>query len=254
MRNKNKENTSILICTLNEGKTIEHVVESCCKYNDGSEVIVIDDGSTDATEEIMRELQKTFSFVYEKLPQNMGKSWAMVRGVEMSSNDVILFFDADILNVKEVHFEELLNPIYNSSTDMVLGQPSDTLLNHRINPFRSLSGQRALLKKDILPILNDIREIRFGVETFINLYFKANGKDIHYVFLEGIKNPTKYEKTTPLEATKEYLHEGQEIATTVIENYDLITQRIEYMIKNNNDHIKDVIVKLQKKLIKSWNN
>jgi hypothetical protein len=32
------------------------------------------------------------------------------------------------------------------------------------------------LKNDILPILDDIREIRFGVEPFINLYFQAKGK------------------------------------------------------------------------------
>jgi hypothetical protein len=59
---------------------------------------------------------------------------------------------------------------------MVLGQPSETFIDYRVYPFKSLTGQRALLKNDILPILDDIREIRFGVEIFINLYFQAKGK------------------------------------------------------------------------------
>lgn len=53
-----KNNVSIIICSFNEEKTIEYVVSSCCKYNKESEIIVVDDGSTDNTENILVELQK----------------------------------------------------------------------------------------------------------------------------------------------------------------------------------------------------
>lgn len=237
---------SIIICTFNEEKTISKVVTSCCKYNQENEVIVVDDGSTDNTESILTELQKNYSFRYEKLLLNKGKSWAMAHGVEISENEIILFFDADVSNITKEHFEIILQPIFNNSADMVLGQPSETFIDYRVNPFKSLTGQRALLKNDILPILDDIREIRFGVETFINLYFQAKGKSIKYVLLKELKHPTKYSKTTPIKATKEFISEGQQIALTLLENYDLITQRIEHLMKKTNKQARTKLSRIQK--------
>ena len=221
---------SIIICTYNEEKTISEVVVSCCKYNKESEVIVVDDGSTDNTESIMDELQKNYSFQYEKLPENKGKSWAMVHGVKVSMNEIILFFDADISNIAKEHFTNILQPIFDNSADMVLGHPSNTILKQQISPFKSLTGERALYKRDILPILDDIRDVRFGVEIFINLYYQANSKRIIYVLLQGMKHSTKYSKTSPIKATKEFVTEGQEIVKTIVTNNDLLIQRIQRLI------------------------
>ena len=82
------KSVSIIICTFNEEQTISEVVTSCCKYNKKSEIIVVDDGSTDHTESILAELQDKCNFRYEKLPQNRGKSWAMAHGVEISANEI----------------------------------------------------------------------------------------------------------------------------------------------------------------------
>jgi glycosyltransferase involved in cell wall biosynthesis len=226
--------TSIIICTYNEEKTISDVVISCCEHNPGSEIIVVDDGSSDNTEKLLNELAKKYNFSYEKIKPNKGKSWAMVHGVEVSTNDIILFFDADVSNIKKEHFEAILSPLYNNEADLVLGQPSETLIDYRINPFKPLTGERALLRKDIISILRDIRDIRFGVETYINLYYQAHGKRIKYVLLKDLKHPTKYEKTTPLKATKEFIKEGNEIAMTLAKNNHLIAQRIELQLNKAN--------------------
>lgn len=246
--------TSIIICTYNEEKTIANVVISCCKNNPDSEIIVVDDGSVDNTENILNKLAKDYTFRYEKLEKNKGKSWAMVRGVEISTNEIILFFDADVLNIKKEHFDKLFEPIANNKADMVLGQPSGTLIDYRINPFRSLTGERVLLKKDIVPILADIKDIRFGVETFINLYYQTQGKRIKYVLLEGLIHPTKYEKTTSINATKEFFIEGKEIALTLMNNYDLIIQRIELLIKKANTRTMKEINTLQLDINNSLQN
>ncbi len=236
---------SIIICTYNEEKTISEVIVSCCKYNPDNEIIIIDDGSTDKTEDILKELANDYSFRYEKLSKNKGKSWAMAYGVEKATHEIILFFDADVSHIKHKHFDDLLIPIIDNTADMVLGQPSETFIDYRINPFKSLTGERALLKKDIIPILDDIRDIRFGVETFINLYFQANGKRIKYVLMEGLKHPTKYEKTTRIKATKEFIGEAQEIVITLLSNYNLITQRIELLIKTTNKKALKEIIRMQ---------
>lgn len=237
---------SIIICTFNEDKTIEYVLTACCKLNPDSEIIVIDDGSTDDTESILTELSKEYSFRYERLEKNMGKSWAMAHGVEISENEIILFFDADVSNIKKEHFVELLKPVIDDTADMVLGQPSETLIDYHINPFKSLTGERTLLKKDLIPILDDIRDIRFGVETFLNLYYQAKGKRIKYVLMNGLKHPTTYEKTGSFsKATKKYLSEGNEIAITLINNQDLINQRVELSISNTNKNVKKKINTMQ---------
>ena len=142
----------------------------------------------------------------------------------------------------------MLNPIFNEEADMVLGQPSETLIDYRINPFKGLTGERAMLKKDIEPILEDIRDIRFGVETYINLYFQAYGKKLKFSVLDGLTHPTKYEKTTPMKATMEFISEGQEIAATLLKNYDLITRRIESSFSSQNEKVKEKIKQLHSEL------
>jgi hypothetical protein len=237
---------SIIICTYNEEKTIAEVTIACCNLNPGCEIIVVDDGSTDTTQNIMNELSKGYSFRYERLSENKGKSWAMVHGVEISTNEIILFFDADVTNIKKEHFDELLKPILENTADMVLGQPSETLIDYRINPFKPLTGERAMLKKELIPILDEIRDIRFGVETFLNLYFQAKGKRIKYVLMKGLKHPSTYEKSGSVSiATKKYLDEGKEIAITMVKNHDLINQRVELLISKTNNTAKGQIQSLQ---------
>jgi hypothetical protein len=138
-----------------------------------------------------------------------------------------------VLNITQEHFHDLLEPVFCGDADMVLGQPSITFIDYRMNPFKSLTGERAMKKEDILPILNDIREVRYGVETFINLYFQSKGKRIKYVLLEGLKHPTKYTKTSPIKATLEFVSEGRDIATTILINNHLIIKRLENILLKN---------------------
>ncbi|HAF30910.1 MAG TPA: hypothetical protein DCG75_17875 [Bacteroidales bacterium] len=245
-----KEKVSIIICAYNEEETLESVVRKCREYNTESEIIVVDDGSTDKTEEILRELNEEIEFNYIRLSENKGKSNAMVLGVENAKNELILFFDADVTGIKKEHFDQLIKPVLDKEheADMVLGSPSETLIDYRVNPFKSLTGERALLKKDIEPILEDIRDIRFGVETYINLYFQAHGKKIKYTLLNGLTHPTKYDKTSPGKATKEFISEGQEIAITLLKNYDLITKTIGNSFEEKGEQIKESLKKLQNEL------
>src|SRR6056297_2790325 len=242
-----KEKTSIVICAYNEEPTIEDVVSKCREYNPESELVVVDDGSQDKTEEILRSLNKELDFRYIRLDENQGKSNAMALGVQKAERDIILFFDADVSGIKKEHFEQLLSPL-GDEADMVLGSPSETLIDYRVNPFKSLTGERALYKKDMIPILENIRDIRFGVETYINLYFQAHGKKIKYTLLHGLTHPTKYAKTTSGKATREFISEGKEIALTLLQNYDMITKRIGNSFEEQGGKIKDSFENLQQEI------
>ncbi len=104
------ENLTIIICSFNEEKTICDVVKACRLYNEGSEIIVVDDGSRDNSEQLLLNLNKSVEFNYIKLPENRGKSYAMAIGIENASNDTLLFFDADSIGIKKEHFVDLLMP------------------------------------------------------------------------------------------------------------------------------------------------
>ena len=236
---------SIVICVYNEEKTIENVVSDCCKYNPQAEVIVIDDGSTDNTAQILQDLSVSYPFYIESLEENCGKSWAMVRGVEISKNDIICFIDADLTNLKKEHFKKLITPIQDGTADMVLGQPSETLIDYRFNPFKSLTGQRAIKKDDILPILEEIREVGFGVETYINLYYQSKGKRIKYTILEDLIHPTKFEKTSKKNAAIEFIEEGKEIGKIYLDHHNLIIDRIKLNVEESNRSAKEKLRKLQ---------
>ena len=250
MRPMKEKDVSIVICAYNEAPTIEYVVKSCHKHVPDAEIVVVDDGSQDETPEILAKLKEKVPLNVVTLEENQGKSFAMVVGVEHAANEVILFFDADVTNIKKEHFRQLLDPVLaeEAEADMVLGSPSETLIDYRVNPFKSLTGERALLKKDLEPILENIRDIRFGVETYINLYFQAHGKKIKYTLLDGLEHPTKYAKTSSTKATREFISEGKEIAVTLLQNYDLITKRIGNSFEEQGDKIKESFENLQQEI------
>ena len=216
---------SAIICAYNEEETIKNVVTTVSDYF-FDEVIVINDGSTDKTDEIVRGLTDLHNLKYIPLSENKGKGYAMATGVKNSIGDIITFIDADLSSLTEEHFSQLITPLLSKEADMVLGQPTETLINYSVNPFKALSGQRTVLKSDILPILEDISTSRFGVETLINLYYRANGKKVKYILLNGLKHPTKYQKTSVTDATMQFAAEGHEIVITLFKNYDLIFNSI----------------------------
>lgn len=221
-----------IICAYNEQETIKKVAITALDYF-FDEIIIVNDGSTDKTDEILKELSKLYDFKYIVLPENKGKGFAMATGIKNTESEIILFIDADLLNLKDGHFLHLLIPVIENEADMVLGQATETLINYKYNPFKSFTGERVLLKKDILPILDKMKHSRFGVETLINLYYQSEGKRIKYVMLEGLKHPTKFDKTSSSQAAKEFAKEGHQIALTIFKNFDLITKSIKNSISRN---------------------
>ena len=157
----------------------------------------------------------------------------MATGIENADGEIIVFIDADLSNLKDEHFWHLLIPVIENEADMVLGQATETLINYQYNPFKSFTGERVFLKKDILPILDKMKHSRFGVETLINLYYQSEGKRIKYVMLDGLKHPTKFDKTSSSKAIKEFLKEGHQIGLTVFKNYELITKSIKNSISKS---------------------
>ena len=88
---------SIVIPCYNEVATLEKVIDAVLDAPVGSkEVIVVDDGSTDGTSELIRDkLEQRVARVilHEK---NQGKGAALRSGFAVASGDVVLVQDADL--------------------------------------------------------------------------------------------------------------------------------------------------------------
>ena len=224
--------SSVVICAYNEEKTIRDVLVSVSDCRIFDEIIVVNDGSADNTKEIIIDCKNELDIIDIHLPENKGKGFAMATGIEHAGNELIVFCDADLSNLKREHFLQLIKPIIRSDAKMVLGQPTETLINYYINPFKIFTGQRAVLRIDVLPIVEEMKTSKFGVETLINLYYEAQNKKVKHVKLKGLKHPTKFKKTNQSRAVKAYLFEGIQIALIVFNNLNSITKIIINRINN----------------------
>ena len=88
------DSVSVIMCTFNNGRFIEEAIRSLLRQTQlPEEIIVIDDGSTDGTEEIVRSLHEPrIRYLYQS---NRGPSAARNRGILLSTGDYVAFLDAD---------------------------------------------------------------------------------------------------------------------------------------------------------------
>ncbi len=82
---------SVVLPAYNEQSTIAAVVDSCRSALPTSEILVVDDGSTDAT----AARAEAAGARVVRLPVNRGKGVALRLGIERAAGDVLVFLDAD---------------------------------------------------------------------------------------------------------------------------------------------------------------
>lgn len=104
---------SIVIPTLNEGKTIKEIIEGCRPY--GDELLIVDGHSTDNTRQIAEE-----AGVKVVLDNGKGKGAALRHAINFVSGDIIVFIDADgSHDPKDI--PRLVEPILKGEADHVSG-------------------------------------------------------------------------------------------------------------------------------------
>lgn len=111
---------SVIIPVYNENKTIAEIIRRVKTQNIATEILVVDDGSTDGTREILESLNEDGNFRIILHSHNQGKGAAVRTGIENVNGEVILIQDAD-LEYDPRDYPELLRPIEEDLADVVYG-------------------------------------------------------------------------------------------------------------------------------------
>ena len=135
---------SVVIPCFNERDTIEQVVNSVRNSPiQNIEIIVVDDGSTDGTIDVLKGKVAGLADQIIYQPANRGKGAALRTGFAAATGDIILVQDAD-LEYSPSDYPALLQPIFSGSADVVFGSRFLGGRPHRVLYFWHMVGNRFL--------------------------------------------------------------------------------------------------------------
>ena len=111
---------SIVIPVYNEEKTVERIIAEVRAVPYDKEILVVDDGSTDNTREVLKQYEGDDTVRVFLQGHNQGKGAALRRGFEEATGDVVIIQDAD-LEYSPTDYPVLLQPILDGRADVVYG-------------------------------------------------------------------------------------------------------------------------------------
>jgi glycosyltransferase involved in cell wall biosynthesis len=172
-KNKPSFSLSVIIPVFNEVKTIEEIIRRVSATGLVTEIVLVDDGSTDGTRETLAKYSQKPAYKIVLHDHNQGKGAAIQTGLKAATGDLILIQDAD-LEYDPRDYPVLLQPIMEGLADVVYGS-------------RFLGGARRpilfwnMVANKILTFTTNIlyNNILTDMETGYKLFKREVVQDIH---------------------------------------------------------------------------
>ena len=111
---------SVIIPAFNEEQTIGQVLEALCALPFEKQLIVVNDGSTDGTYEVLEELRATYKLTVVHCKENRGKGFAIRSGLPSVKGEAVVIQDAD-MELAPADLPELLNSLQKENVQVVYG-------------------------------------------------------------------------------------------------------------------------------------
>ncbi|HTY25710.1 MAG TPA: glycosyltransferase family 2 protein [Desulfomonilaceae bacterium] len=158
---------SVIMPCYNEVSTIERIVGNVLDSSvKNKEIIVIDDGSTDGTRELLKSRIEPLvtKVIYHQF--NRGKGAAIRSGIAAASGDIVIVQDAD-LEYDPKDYEMILEPILQDKADVVYGSRFAGGDPHRVLYFWHYVGNKFLtLISNMFTNLN-LTDMETGYKVFL---------------------------------------------------------------------------------------
>jgi len=164
------------------------ILKSSPSFHD---VLVVDDGSTDATAEVAH----AHGARVLRLPTNLGKGAAMDSGVAVAPGEILFFCDADVSGLTHNLIDDVLGPVRNGRAAMSVALYGRHV--YRVRPVmrlvEPLGGTRAL-RRDLWAAIPPRFKRQFRIETALNYYATRSGGGLEYHVAPGLGHTIKERK------------------------------------------------------------
>lgn len=225
---KNNIKLSIIIPVYNEEQTVNELYKKVYKVklkNIEKEIIIIDDGSTDNSKKLIKEIKNSNSDVKIFLSQiNLGKGAAIRFGLKKATGDIILIQDAD-LELEPKEYSKLIEPILSGKAEVVYG--SRFLKRSPNIPFKTYYANKFLTVLTNLLYGSNLTDMETAYKVFKSSLIKQ-------IRLRGVEFDFEPEITAkilqlgykihevPISYTPRRLDEGKKI--TIYDGIDAISK------------------------------
>ncbi|MEE3650339.1 MULTISPECIES: glycosyltransferase family 2 protein [unclassified Brenneria] len=182
---------SCIIPARNEARRIGSVLDAVTGHPLLSEIIVVDDGSTDGT----AKLAQRQGITVIRLPENRGKSRAVAEGIAAAAGTHLLLLDADLIGLTADDITALIQPVRRQQSDVTISLRRNSPLIWRIIGLDYISGERVFARALVAPYLDELRSLpHFGLEVWLNRLWIDKNVRIRVVKWRSVISPYKAAK------------------------------------------------------------
>jgi len=204
---------SCIICAYNEEPRIGNVLKAVLNHPILDEIIVVDDSSTDNTS---REALKFKGVRVIRHKKNLGKTRSMLDGCKNAKNEVVMFLDADLIDLTYDNIMQLVKPVLMGLVDMTMAIckynfPVNALI--KLVDLELISGQRVLKREMAIKNLKNVPG--YGAEVKINQYILDNNLKFLTVKWLNVRAATRQKERDIIKSVRSHIIGFRQLVTTI---------------------------------------